>query len=175
MARIFSFIRFCARVKLKRKMRKNHHSVPRYLSIDKIQLFFFFSSTWKTLLKRMEKNKEGISDRRDKTDKHDYHVREIGCKVNRIRFSGSSVERRRVSGLFRKLVRQRGWSGDARRFNLPISNAATDRVAWSLENWIRDGTFRDSRPSLRPILEFLSALAPRFLFLPREMYGWKRG
>lgn len=172
MARIFSFIRFRARVKLKRKMRKNHtlfHDIFRSIKSNSS------SSTWKTLLKRMEKNKEGISDRRDKTDKHDYHVREIGCKVNRIRFSGSSVERRRVSGLFRKLVRQRGWSGDARRFNLPISNAATDRVAWSLENWIRDGTFRDSRPSLRPILEFLSALAPRFLFLPREMYGWKRG
>lgn len=118
----------CTR-KTETKNEKESYSVPRYLSIDKIQLFFFFSSTWKTLLKRMEKNKEGISDRRDKTDKHDYHVREIGCKVNRIRFSGSSVERRRVSGLFRKLVRQRGWSGDARRFNLPISNAATDRVA----------------------------------------------
>lgn len=118
----------CTR-KTETKNEKESYSVPRYLSIDKIQLFFFFSSTWKTLLKRMEKNKEGISDRRDKTDKHDYYVREIGCKVNRIRFSGSSVERRRVSGLFRKLVRQRGWSGDARRFNLPISNAATDRVA----------------------------------------------
>lgn len=128
-------------------MRKNHtlfHDIFRSIKSNSS------SSTWKTLLKRMEKNKEGISDRRDKTDKHDYYVREIGCKVNRIRFSGSSVERRRVSGLFRKLVRQRGWSGDARRFNLPISNAATDRVAWSLENWIRDGTFQDSRPSLRP-------------------------
>lgn len=59
------------------------------------------------MLKKMEKSKERISDRRDKTDKHDYYVREIECKVNRIRFSGSIVERRKVSGLFRNLVRQR--------------------------------------------------------------------